>query len=280
MEDAAIRLNKRCVRVRVSAAHRTWQGADEAHKTQTDASRFLLSKPALQLLAGDQNTQWHTGSHCMQLCHFMSQSHLWDVLKENKEVERWEVGRERGDGGRGVAIVLERLLLCSVALICFFPCSPARSFDPLSDHPLDDSLTAKEIKYIGLTLRHQWLAPHLLPPLFPEAVISLTDKQWIGSLSLLSHQYPFFLPSFPSSVPPPFLRRDLIPASQWMHVRDVIPLFNMLFWAPTPPQTQSLAGLHAYSSALKKTKDRSHCLSCTTSRTIQFSLSSLQLLGD
>lgn len=149
-------------------------------------------------------------------------------------------------------MVLERLLLCSVALICFFPCSPARSFDPLSDHPLDDSLTAKEIKYIGLTLRHQCLAPHLLPPLLPEAVISPTDKRWIGSLSLLSHLYPFFLPFLlPFLLFPPFLRRVLIPASRWMRVRDVIPLFNMLFWAPTPPQTQSLPGLRAYSSALK-----------------------------
>lgn len=114
-------------------------------------------------------------------------------------MERWEGGRVSGDGGRGVAIVLERLLLCSAALISFFPSSPAYSFDPLSDHPLDDSLTAKEIKYIGLTLRHQCLAPHLLPPLLPEAIISPTDKRWIGSLSFHSHQYPFFLP-IPSSV--------------------------------------------------------------------------------
>lgn len=35
-------------------------------------------------------------------------------------MERWEGGRVSGDGGRGVAIVLERLLLCSAALICFF----------------------------------------------------------------------------------------------------------------------------------------------------------------
>ena len=148
---------------------------------------------------------------------------------------------------------MKRLLLCSAALICFFPSSPASSFDPLSDHPLDDSLTAKEIKYIGLTLRHQCLAPHLLPPLLPEAVISPTDKRWIGTLSLHSHQYPFFLPSLLPSFLffPPFLCRVLIPASRWMHVTDVIPLFNMLFWAPTPPQTQSLPGLHAYSSALK-----------------------------
>lgn len=145
---------------------------------------------------------------------------------------------------------MERLLLCSnSALICFFSCSPARSFDPLSDHPLDDSLTAKEIKYIGLTLRHQCRAAHLLPPLLPEAVISPPDKRWIGSLSLHSHQYPPLFTSFLFF--PPFLCRVLIPASRWMHVRDVIPLFNMLFWAPTPPQTQSLPGLHAYSSARK-----------------------------
>lgn len=108
---------------------------------------------------------------------------------------------------------MERLLLCSVALICFFPCSPARSFDPLSDHPLDDSLTAKEIKYIGLTLRHQCLAPHLLPPLLPEAVISPTDKRWIGSLSLLSHLFPFFLPSLlPSLLSPPLLMPGFNPS--------------------------------------------------------------------
>lgn len=145
-------------------------------------------------------------------------------------------------------------MFCGINLLFFFTFPPAYSFDPLSDHPLDDSLTAKEIKYIGLTLRHQCLAPHLLPPLLPEAVISPTDKRWIGSLSLHSHQYPFFLPSLLPSFLfffPPFLCRVLIPASRWLHVTDVIPLFNMLFWAPTPPQTQSLSGLHAYSSALK-----------------------------
>ena len=72
-------------------------------------------------------------------------------------------------------------LFCCINLL-FSTRSPARSFDPLLDHPLDDSLTAKEIKYIGLTtdsplslshpplplptLRRHCLPPHLLPPLF------------------------------------------------------------------------------------------------------------------
>lgn len=115
------------------------------------------------------------------------------------------------DGGRGVAIILERLLLCSVALICFFPRSPARSFDPLLDHPLDDSLTAKEIKYIGLTTRFPppvpsppLSTPPLPPssspssPLLPEAPISSIDKRRIRSLSLHSPSLSFF-PPFPSS---------------------------------------------------------------------------------
>lgn len=90
------------------------------------------------------------------------------------------------------------LLLCSVALICFFLRVPARSFDPPLDHPLDDSLTAKEIKYIGLTtssprprpLPGSFLSSPPLPPsssppspLLPEALISSIDKQRIRSLS-------------------------------------------------------------------------------------------------
>lgn len=133
---------------------------------------------------------------------------------------------------------MERLLLCSAALICFFPSSPACSFDPLSDHPLDDSLTAKEIKYIGLTLRHQCLAPHLLPPLLPEAIISPTDKRWIGSLSLHSHQYPFFLPSLLPSflLFPPFLRRVFNPslAVDACHRCNSIVQHALLGHHPTP----------------------------------------------
>lgn len=46
------------------------------------------------------------------------------VVREEKRENigrRERAGEEVEDGGRGVVIVLERLLLCSVALICFFP---------------------------------------------------------------------------------------------------------------------------------------------------------------
>lgn len=164
-------------------------------------------------------------------------------------------------------------MFCRINLLFFSPCSPARSFDPLLDHPLDDSLTAKEIKYIGLTttplthlppIRRHSLPPSLLISFLPSSPRPLFLQQISSrsaSLSFRSHRYPFSLPSFLCLcfffllllllLPPSLCAPGLIPASQWMHVRDVIPLFNMLFRAPTPPQTQSLPGLHAYSSALK-----------------------------
>lgn len=134
---------------------------------------------------------------------------------------------------------MERLLLCSVALICFFlPCSPARSFDPLLDHPLDDSLTAKEIKYIGLTTppphhhHHPFTttASFLLYSPRPPFLHQISSGSFLYHFTLIAIPFPFlpfflvsiFFPFFPSST------LGLIPASRWMHVRDVIPLFNML----------------------------------------------------
>lgn len=131
-------------------------------------------------------------------------SHPWRTAENDRKF--WtERERRREDGETGVAIILERLLLCSVALICFFSRPHAHSFDPLLDHPLDDSLTAKEIKYIRLTtlsspLHHPSprlpLSPLSLPPLppssspssllLPEASISSIDKQRICFLSLHS----------------------------------------------------------------------------------------------
>lgn len=68
-------------------------------------------------------------------------------------------------------------LFCCINLL-FFPLrSPARSFDPLLDHPLDDSLTAKEIKYIGLTTRS---------PLIPASPLSLPPKTSLISFLYLS----------------------------------------------------------------------------------------------
>lgn len=111
------------------------------------------------------------------------------------------------DGGSGVAIILERLLLCSVALICFLlPCSPARSFDPLLDHPLDDSLTAKEIKYIGLTTpphhhHHPFTttASSLLFSPRPPFLQQISSGSFLYRFTLIAIPFPF-LPFFLISV--------------------------------------------------------------------------------
>lgn len=118
-------------------------------------------------------------------------------------------------------------LFCCINLL--FSRSPARSFDPLLDHPLDDSLTAKEIKYIRLTTSPPNPSSPVSPSslLLPEASISSIDKQQIRSLSLQSPS-PSFSPFFPSSLVFCFSSMlYLIPALRWMHVRDVISLFNM-----------------------------------------------------
>lgn len=178
-----------------------------------------------------------------------SRSHIGAFLKviceaQRKTTERFERREKQGRWRNWSCNHLGETapLFCCINLL-FFPRSPAHSFDPLLDHPLDDSLTAKEIKYIRLTtllsplhLPRPLFSPlfgttaSLLPPsslLLPEAFISSIDKQRICFLSLhlpslsclscLPLSVFFFL----------FSVLCLIPTSRWMHVRDVIPLFNM-----------------------------------------------------
>lgn len=111
----------------------------------------------------------------------MTPNHL---KKSSMKAKRWK--DESRDWSRESKLMMEEEKLWSTwRLFLFFccinlpfpPCSPAQSFDLLLDHLLDDSLTAKEIKYIGLTTPPPPVAHTSPPPLPPSSSFS-TFSPW------------------------------------------------------------------------------------------------------